>query len=76
MNSEAFCGISLHERYCSKINYSCNFCFKFVLGKLHVSAVNSSDFTSSVVLADSIGRTELLAQAEQHAKAEGQVKSS
>lgn len=41
-----------------------------------MSGVNSSDFTSSVVLADSIDRTELLAQAEQHAKAEGQVKSS
>lgn len=40
-----------------------------------MSAVNSSDFTSSVVLTDSIDRTELLAQAEQHAKA-GQVKSS
>lgn len=74
MNSEAFCRFPCMEN--TKINYSCNFCFRFVLGKLNVSGVNSSDFASSVVLADSIDRTEQLARVEQHAKAEGQVKSS
>lgn len=75
MNGEAFCGISLYEIHCLKINYNCDSCFRFVLGKLNVTGINSSDFTDGVLLSDSIGRTEQLTLAEQHGTSERQGKS-
>lgn len=65
MNCEAFCGISLYERYCLKINCQRNCCFRFVLGKYNVTRINSFDFAGRAVLSDSIDRTEQLTPAEQ-----------